>query len=189
MYYRVWIDYNADGDFYDSGEMILEEFVSGGSLKPQSFDIPNDVQTSDLSTTLMRVAARKYDFPEACGEYPYGETEDYPIRIINNQSNKGFGLTVKPRSGALSKNSNMEIFPNPAIDHVFVNLNDFAAKAEILTVTDRFGKVFYQKPLENFKNEAIRVELKNYPSGMYFINLSAKGKHLTSKKLAVFSEN
>ncbi len=75
--FRVWIDYNHDGDFNDSGERV----VSGQSIQSDvnaSFTIPNSALTGP---TRMRVSMKFNALPGACESFQFGEVEDYTVNI------------------------------------------------------------------------------------------------------------
>ncbi|MCX7649917.1 MAG: GEVED domain-containing protein, partial [Flavobacteriales bacterium] len=76
----VWIDWNADGDYSDPGELVL----SGYSGTPSATYTTN-VTVPLLATTgqtKMRVRSRSGAIPaDACTNYSFGETEDYCLDI------------------------------------------------------------------------------------------------------------
>ena len=81
-----WIDFNRDGDFNDSGEMIGSLSVSTGSV-PITFDIPADTFAGPGDPTLLDLYARfrLFDaepfFPSIAFSGPAddGEVEDYQL--------------------------------------------------------------------------------------------------------------
>jgi hypothetical protein len=80
----VWIDYNRDGDFEDSGE---EVFLSPVGVGPHSSDI---AIPSGASPGLTRMRVRLHDSglgpnTTPCGTSNYGQVEDYSI-IINSDA-------------------------------------------------------------------------------------------------------
>lgn len=77
----VWIDYNDDGDFDD-----LDEFVA--SAGPSSISVSAQIQLLGAQyakgSRRMRIRIRPsqvFTAGEACINLPFGETEDYQIRI------------------------------------------------------------------------------------------------------------
>ncbi|MCB0839529.1 MAG: fibronectin type III domain-containing protein, partial [Bacteroidetes bacterium] len=78
-YFRVWIDYNQDGDFDDAGELI---FNSGAvtSTVTDSFIVPGNVM---IGSTRMRVSMYFDHIPAPCdfGIVRFGEIEDYCVTI------------------------------------------------------------------------------------------------------------
>ena len=80
VYFKVWIDYNQDGDFVDSDE---EVFVSGSTTVTLSTSvvIPDDVPSGQ---TRMRISMKNDAPPEVCEVFPFGEVEEYTVDIKCN---------------------------------------------------------------------------------------------------------
>jgi len=77
QYARVWIDWNGDCDFDDSGEAFdigITPNSAGTHTLTTNIIIPG---TASLGSTRMRVAERYSQYPEPCDVATYGETEDY----------------------------------------------------------------------------------------------------------------
>lgn len=74
-YWKIWIDYNADGDFDDAGEEVFSG--SGVSDVTGSFTVSSGAS----GQKRMRIAMRHKAWPVACGSFIYGEVEDYTINI------------------------------------------------------------------------------------------------------------
>ncbi len=75
-YWRIWIDYNHDSDFTDSGEQVLSKY--GRSSRTGSFTVPISVLTGN---TRMRVSMKYGAYPTSCETFSYGEVEDYTANI------------------------------------------------------------------------------------------------------------
>ena len=75
--WKIWIDYNQDGDFDDANENVYTG--NGTNIQNGSFVIPNSALTG---TTTMRIAMRYSTVPLTCGSFNHGEVEDYAINII-----------------------------------------------------------------------------------------------------------
>jgi PKD repeat protein len=73
-YFRVWIDYNKDGDFLDANETV---FAPAGSKVAVSgtFTVPAGLTGS----TRMRVSMKYGAAPSSCETFAYGEVEDYTV--------------------------------------------------------------------------------------------------------------
>ena len=78
-YWRVWVDANRDGDFYDAGEMIHEVF--GDASVAGTLELPSALQTE--SPTRIRIAFSRFTFPEVCGDNPFGDVKDFQL-LTNN---------------------------------------------------------------------------------------------------------
>ncbi|WP_299132889.1 M4 family metallopeptidase [uncultured Tenacibaculum sp.] len=81
--YGVFIDYNKDGDFSDSGETVWTKAASKDTSVSGSFTVPSGASEG---ATRMRVILRYNAVPSACGSYNYGETEDYTVVIGSAQA-------------------------------------------------------------------------------------------------------
>lgn len=75
-YTRIWIDYNRDGDFADTGEQVFSK--SGAGKLSGTFTVPS---TASVGATRMRVALKYGSYAANCGSYTYGEVEDYTVNI------------------------------------------------------------------------------------------------------------
>ena len=90
LYWRVWIDLNQDGDFNDSGELVLEDNPGNQSIQELIF-IPNSAVEG---ITRMRVSMKKDGFPSSCESFIEGEVEDYSIVISGGSTTSG--LLINP---------------------------------------------------------------------------------------------
>lgn len=75
--YAVWIDYNGDEDFADSGELVWSQSPTNASPVNGSFTVP----ASATGTTRMRVSMKYNGIPTECESFTWGEVEDYTIEF------------------------------------------------------------------------------------------------------------
>jgi PKD repeat protein len=76
-YFRIFIDYNQDGDFVDSGETVFSK--NARTKVTGSFTVP----TSALKgNTRMRVSMKYGAYATSCETFSYGEVEDYTVNIL-----------------------------------------------------------------------------------------------------------
>ena len=88
MFWRVWIDFNGDGDFTDVGETVISRQVV---IQSQVF-LDNEAaftppSTARLGNTRLRVAMKVGGYPEPCEAFERGEIEDYTVNIIDQTQN------------------------------------------------------------------------------------------------------
>lgn len=76
--YSVWIDYNRDGDFSDSGEQVWTQSPTNSTTVSGTFTLPTDV---NFGETTMRVSLKYNGIPTVCESFDYGEVEDYTIDL------------------------------------------------------------------------------------------------------------
>ncbi|MBK9458374.1 MAG: S8 family serine peptidase [Sphingobacteriales bacterium] len=82
-YWRVYIDYNQDGDFADANELAYESGTSSTTAVNGNITIPS---TALVGNTRMRVMMKWFGtgdmtMPEPCVAFNYGEVEDYTLTI------------------------------------------------------------------------------------------------------------
>ena len=91
-YFRVWIDYNQDGDFYDAFECITDAQypagawnIAGNATGSCSFTTATDVQVPGMPATFTARIRFRCTYAttnqDPCLTYAYGETEDYLVTI------------------------------------------------------------------------------------------------------------
>ena len=76
-YFRVWVDFNHDGDFNDAGELAFDS----GSTNQAVEGILNVPSGALLGATRVRVSMKYSGTPTACENFQYGEVEDYTANI------------------------------------------------------------------------------------------------------------
>jgi len=84
IYSKVWIDWNHDYDFDDTGEEYDLGFATNGdeiitSNSALEITVPAG---ATLGETRMRVSAKYNGYPSNCGSFVDGEVEDYTINVI-----------------------------------------------------------------------------------------------------------
>ena len=109
--YRVWIDYNRDGDFLDAGEQVFNRNRTTATPISGSFTVPT---TALLGSTRMRVSMKYNASPTSCEIFADGEVEDYTVNITSTarfdetSSKISFNLYPNPVKGDILNISNLE---------------------------------------------------------------------------------
>jgi hypothetical protein len=118
--FRIWIDYNMDGDFSDTGEQLWTG--TGTSTVSGSFTIP---VTTSTGTTRMRVAMKRgLTSSTSCELFNYGEVEDYKIDIrcnmVTTTSDSGNGSL---RNVSMCADNLEPILFAPSLNNSIINVN------------------------------------------------------------------
>jgi photosystem II stability/assembly factor-like uncharacterized protein len=79
--YAVFIDYNKDGDFDESNEIVWTLPATTNSPVSGTFSVPS---TATLGTTRMRVSMKYNGIPTPCETFSYGQVEDYTINLVSS---------------------------------------------------------------------------------------------------------
>ncbi len=79
-YFRIWIDYNQDGDFFDLDELVFDAGAASTNVETGSFTVPSSAVTGMVG---MRIIMQFNSAPSPCTSFTYGEVEDYTLNIID----------------------------------------------------------------------------------------------------------
>lgn len=116
-YWRIWIDYNNDGDFSDQGELAFD----AGGLNNTAVSGSISVPASLTGTSRMRISMKYNAAPTACESFSYGEVEDYTVDF--DASSGGDTEAPTPPTSLVALNvgaTSAEIDWNPSSDNVGV---------------------------------------------------------------------
>jgi len=155
--YAVYIDYNGDGDFTDSGELVWTRTASTVSPVTGSITIP---ASATLGNTRMRVMMQYNAVPSSsCGSYTYGQVEDYTLNIISS------GRGDLP--GTKDLLTEMKLYPNPVKDILHIS-----------NTTNEDYKIFEMggKLINSGKLERGTVNVSNLIKGAYIIQIGEVSK-------------
>jgi hypothetical protein len=97
--YAVFIDYNQDGDFTDSGETVWTKTASQTTPAVGTFNIPAGATSGE---TRMRVSMKYNGIPTSCESFQYGEVEDYTVKIVAASTPADKCAGVSPWSSSTS---------------------------------------------------------------------------------------
>ena len=88
---KIYVDWNQDGDFADQDEYLFgAQYIGVDQLYQLKWPVPNHAK---LGTTRLRIISALYykgrvdklDDVQACGRYPFGETQDYALDIAKSK--------------------------------------------------------------------------------------------------------
>lgn len=155
--YAVWIDYNRDGDFLDSGERVYSRSATKTTPVSGSFKIPT---TAVAGTTRMRVSMKYNGVPTSCETFSYGQVEDYTI-VINAARETEEAFTIN-------------LAPNPVEgDELFVEGNFSSATYRIVNM---LGQAVAAGKIENGI-----VPVYGISSGTYMLEVTTDGQSAIKK--------
>lgn len=149
--YAVYIDYNGDGDFTDSGELAWSKTGSTTSPVTGSVTIPS---TATVGATRMRVMMQYNSVPSSsCGSYTYGQVEDYTLNIVSSGRGELNGQNVL---------TDIKVYPNPAKDILYIS-----------NTTNEDYKIFEMggKLINSGKLERGSVNVSGLVKGAYMIQV------------------
>ena len=158
--YRVWIDYNQDGDFLDSGEQVVNVTRTTSTSISRSFTVPT---TALNGPTRMRVSMKYNASPTSCEIFARGEVEDYTV-VISNTATQNFA----DPSGETAE-AELIVYPNPVSDNQ-LNVMLRGAVAKEIRIYNLQGKLLSRQAFETSVNVA------DLQRGMYLIEVISENR-------------
>jgi subtilisin family serine protease len=172
-YFRVFVDFNQDGDFDDVGELAFDPGFAQSGVVAGSLTSPLFTATG---TTRMRVLMKYTEDnqtpPLSCGQFNFGQVEDYCVELIDT-----------PTEARISFDSTLllNIYPLPAKDAVWIDVSNVGNVPVELSIWNVSGNLVFQDRPTPKRKRAIQVNTSNWPSGIYFVAVSSKGKYYRGK--------
>ncbi len=176
--WKVWIDFNRDGDFDDAGEEVYTG-TSNNTLSG-NVSIPS---SASLGLTGMRVSMQWNNaLSSPCGSFQYGEVEDYTVNITPAL----LQLTLDSFNGSnFAAGSLLNLYPNPATSDLNVNLHevlDMSITEEISVVIYSLdGKQVYQN--QTGLTDVLNINIEDLPNNQpYLLRLQTDGGQVFTGK-------
>ncbi len=169
--WSVWIDYNQNGDFNDAGEQVVTGSTSNGGNFSASFVVP---ASASLGATRMRVTMVWNASPANCGNFSYGEVEDYTVNITSGAGARTSAVVAT--GNELNKDyfiESVSVYPNPSTDMLTVNIKKVLSAKAI----DMNGKTIYLE----LDPSSRMVNISHLPSGIYILNVGTERGVFTAR--------
>lgn len=172
-YWKIFIDYNQDGDFTDSGETVVSGSSSSAGTLSSTFTVPSTAKTG---STRLRVVLSDNSATTSCGSYSYGETEDYTLTITGGTAIAApQGLTAT--SATLDASAELSLYPNPATDQLQLSLSS-GTELKSVEVFDARGAKASVRSLGNGQ-----LSVSGLAPGLYLLRAS-DGQNTFTKHFA-----
>jgi len=149
--YRVWIDYNRDGDFLDTGEQVVNVTKTQTTPIARSFTVPT---TALLGATRMRVSMKYNASPTSCETFTDGEVEDYTVNI---------SATARFDEDQTAK-LEFNLYPNPVRDGI-LNFSDLESESNY-RIFNMMGQELGSGKIQNNS-----VNVSSLRTGTYLIEI------------------
>ncbi|MEZ4887529.1 MAG: GEVED domain-containing protein [Chitinophagales bacterium] len=180
--WRVWIDWNQDGDFNDYGERVYKGY--GYNSQSGHVTVPQGAATGN---TRMRVSMKYgYHGINSCGNFGYGEVEDYTIHVVNPGSSKNEEKDEDAIASPLVEIMNIRnIYPMPATD--VLNIDYFAAEdgTSTITIYDMMGRMMQQETKEARTGQNSTVlDVTQLVAGTYILEVN-DGEFTSNRQIII----
>ncbi len=174
-YWRIWADWNYDGDFNDPGEKVFEQ--SGKNVRTGTFTVPKDVDPHELG---LRISMRWKRYAPSCGNFRNGEVEDYRILVNGAQ---GY---INPTPTRLSQEDEtsiagdlyefLDLYPNPVVQGEYVTgyIRVENTGEKQLQIVNTLGQIIKSETIICDDEESrFDFSTEGLAKGIYFINIES----------------
>ncbi len=161
-HFRVYVDFNGDGDFTDADELAFDpgfpvvEGVEGTLTAPAG---------AQLGLTRLRILMKYRGVsgapPAPCEQFEFGQVADYCVRIEE---------ISHALEGALPSESPM-LYPNPARQQLFARCKGTFSEG-LLQFFDTAGHLRLQATLSCLSNQSVPIDLSGLPSGVFLVKIT-----------------
>ncbi len=193
--WRVWIDYNRDGDFEDVYEEVLT--YRHYNILKLKFTVP---QQCGVGPTRMRVAMKYFSPANSCESFTYGEVEDYTVNLQPSGENL-FEITGSDRTNneveveiiehestapimelLVGEKTNLTIYPNPVSAQLKVDLTDYSGVAGRLRIYNKLGQKVMEREIGLERDQHFALAVDKLPNGLYLLSIeSENGEAIVQK--------
>ncbi|MEL6658408.1 MAG: GEVED domain-containing protein [Bacteroidota bacterium] len=198
-FWRVWVDWNQDGEFDPVTELAVEESSTGRIIT--SLEVPLSALPG---STRMRVAMQYNDFAEPCGTFAEGEVEDYTLNIlpfgalveIQDEDlpdaadamsldvpvgNASLRTPPSVRTSPTTVQFDLNVYPNPAQNWVNLRLNQVVEAGQVQLLNSNGQQLWTQDWNDDLRIDLSRLQL---PSGIYTLRVTV-GEQILVRRLLV----
>ncbi len=160
-FFRVYIDYNMDGDFEDADELAFDPgFAHNGPVSGQITAPDFTSQGLTRMRVMMKYKNLTNTVPLACESFEYGQVEDYCVELLG-----------EPLPYTLTTRQPMElrIYPQPVQEYVRLAFPEDICGEWAWYVSNTNGRIVQSgtEQLGRFKN--ITINTKDWLPGMYVV--------------------
>ncbi|MCC7505356.1 MAG: S8 family serine peptidase [Saprospiraceae bacterium] len=175
VFLRIFVDFNADGDFDDWGELAFDpgfavDVAYSGFLQTPDFWA--------FGPTRLRIMLKFKEMqgvpPAACEWFPFGQVKDYCAQL-----NTGGLETTSSASQPL-----VRVFPQPANEQVWLTMEDFPGKNIEWAVWSAQGNWQY-RGAESLTDNTLQISTADWLPGVYLFSIQSCNKRYQGKIIKI----
>ncbi|MEQ1744341.1 MAG: S8 family serine peptidase [Saprospiraceae bacterium] len=174
-HFRVYIDFNADGDFDDAGELAFDPGFAS-EMPISGFIVPPDSMAIGQARMriLMKYKGPQGSPPQPCETFEFGQVVDYCVHL-------GPQVFAPQKQGAEKK---IVVYPQPASNWALVILPAITHCDTHLYLLDPMGKTVFDQPVSPGQRN-LTLDLTQLPQGLYLLQMQQKEDVIRQKLLIV----
>lgn len=176
--FRIFVDFNADGDFDDANELAFDPgFAHNGPMSSTLVVPPFNTSGLVRMRVMMKFANSASGLPKPCETFGFGQVEDYCVELRPEGASSVDDFSEK--LGVFNA------FPQPATRQVTLLFPPgVALDTGGLQVWDATGRVM---PVEASRtaDTTLQINTSTWPSGIYQVRAMATGQVFQGKIVVV----
>ena len=180
-YWRVWVDWNQDGDFDDNGEKEVQKASKYAISK--TISVPSNALSG---TTTMRVSMKYGGYADPCESFGEGEVEDYTINVVDSAEDEDGD--IETRDFVVEEDLEeqlpltLEAYPNPTRGMLKVDFENSKSETMNLIIIDSRGQTIRTNVYDIYRTRSLELDITELPSGLYQLVMNF-GDEVISKKI------
>ncbi len=170
-FWSVWIDFNKNGTFESTEQVVSGSSSSSGNLS-YTFTIPSSALAGK---TRMRVAMKWNAAATPCETFSYGEVEDYTVSIgtSSKQLNTTQNVSIDGELGSEAAIFDAIVYPNPAVNTITVALKD--SRKATYKIINTLGQTVKVGTIDK------DINIANLNNGLYILEVNDGQKSFIKK--------
>lgn len=166
-HWAAWIDWNADGDFADPGELVYQNNNNFSPDFSANINVPNGISDS-LRLRIMALYSGNATNPCATGID--GEVEDYLVKVFPN--------TTQIQNS--SETPALRVYPNPTQNFTTIEARN-PESLKKATLINTLGQKVYETLIDGNKQ---LLRLNHLPNGIYLLQIQTN-KGFSNQRLQI----
>ncbi len=163
-YFRIYVDFNADGDFTDINELAFDPGYAHDGTITGSLKVPSFTNAGYTRMRVMMKAKNATNQPPApCESFNFGQVEDYCVLLSPSSASPEI-LTELPGT--------LQIAPQPARTAVWLEWPTGPGKNIRLQVWNMTGQLIVNQSIEN--SSSYMLDVNNWESGIYIVSIQTE---------------
>ncbi len=167
-FWGVWIDYNKNGTF-ESSEQIVSASTTSSTNQTYNFTVPGSALEGE---TRMRVSMKYNGAPDPCETFTYGEVEDYTVNI---------GGVVSKQNASSDLIGQLKLYPNP-VQQGLLFLKGLNLEKADFRVINYLGQSVIRDELKGNK-----IDVSQLNKGLYILEVNT-GTQIITKRFVIDTE-
>lgn len=174
-YFRVFVDFNQDGDFDDDGELAFDpgfalEGPANGLIHVPAFAASGITRLR----VMMKFTTPNDDPPAACSDFDFGQVEDYCVELRLDSINSS--IPIEDTIWIL------RAYPQPAHDWVMLEFPEGVSTSDCeLWATDITGRSVASLSAPVLRNSRVYLKTQDWVAGIYAVQARCGGKVMRGK--------